>query len=140
MKRIDKTSEPSGTLSIKVDAPDLPALFKQVAQAMFGLMIDSAEIPKKPRKKVVKIEVKGGSQEEVLVAFLKELLNLSRTKEVIFRDIEITALEVIRASAIAVGIPRRHYQLKTEIRSVTYQGLKIGYLNKQYHVQIIFEI
>ena len=140
MNKDYKTIEHTADIGIEVHAADLPGLFKKAALAMFDQMIESADLPRKPRKKVVKIEVKGGSHEEVLVAFLGELLSLSDAKNVVFKDVEIVALDVTYARAIAVGVPRRHFKFKTEIKAATYHGLKIEYQNKQYHAQIIFDV
>ncbi len=132
--------EHTADIGIKVQAPTLAELFKKAALAMMHQMIDKAEIPKKPRKKVVKIELKANSQEELLVHFLNDLLSLSDSKEVIFREVEIVLLTVNSLRAIAVGIPRRHFTFRTEIKAVTYHDLKIEFRNKQYHVQIIFDV
>src|SRR5262245_17868958 len=120
MNKEYKEIEHTADIGVKIQASDLPGLFQKAALAMFDQMIESSELPRKPRKKVVKIEVKGGSQEEVLVAFLGELLSLSDAKNVVFKDIQVVALDVTSARAIAVGIPRRHYKFKTEIKAVTY--------------------
>jgi len=127
-------------IGIAVAAADLPSLFKKAALAMFDQMIESADLPRKPRKKNFKVEIKGGSQEELLVGFLSELLSLSDSREVVFRDVEFMELTVNKLRAIATGVPRRHFTYKTEIKAVTYHDLKIGYWNKQYHVQIIFDV
>lgn len=125
-------------LEMKFSDPEIPGLFKKSALAMFEQMILSADLPRKPRKKVVKVELRGLNQEELLVNFLKELLKLSDSKNVIFKEVEVMLLTVNELRAIAVGIPLRHFQFKNQIKAVSFKGLKITHLNKQYHAQIIF--
>ena len=132
--------EHTADIGIKISDPELSGLFKKAALAMFEQMILSADLPKKPRKKVIKVELKGITQEELLVNFLNDLLSLSDSKNVIFKEVEIMLLTVNQLKAIAVGVPRRHFQFRTEIKAVTFHDLKIEFKNKQYHAQIIFDV
>ena len=76
------------------------------------------------------------------MAWLDELLYIFYTKEIIYSRFEIEELSENRIKAKVLGRPiaLNRNRLKTEIKAVTYSGLKVMKSGGGYQVEIIFDV
>jgi len=133
---IDHTAD----IGIRVKGRDLKGLFLNAAEAMFDII---AEPPVSVQgKQIIKtnVDLKADNSEELLVAWLSELLSLSYAKELIFYGFEIKQMDKNSLQAEASGINTEDCEIKTEIKAVTYHELKIEKTGSGWQAQIIFDV
>ena len=138
MKRyeiIDHTAD----IGIKAYGSSLKELFINAAYGMFDIIADLDGIRSTTS---IKIELEAPNTEELLIAWLDELIYNFYTKAIIFSEFKISELgrTKIKAEAIGKHIGDRKSRLKTEIKAATYHDLKIKEKDKIYEVKIIFDI
>lgn len=138
MKRYEQFPH-TADIGIRVFGKDLKELFANAAFGMFDVIADLDGM-KIPVEEV--IEADGETTEELLVAWLDELLYRFCTKEIVFAKFEIGELSGnhIKAKAFGRAIASNRNRLKMEIKAVTYSGLAIKKIEKGYQVEIIFDV
>ena len=126
-------------IGIRVYGKDVKELFVNAAFAMFDVIADLEGL-KISAKREIKVEA--DNYEELLVAWLDELLYNFYTKQIIFSQFDIKELSDKRLIAEASGRPvgANRNRLKTEIKAATYSGLKIEKIPEGYKVEIIFDV
>jgi SHS2 domain-containing protein len=86
--------------------------------------------------------VKGSGHEELMVAWLSELLYLHEVEELLFCDFTIS--EILRGSIKGVARGERFQKgrhcIKTAVKAVTYHQLEIQKRDSCWHAQVIFDI
>jgi len=91
-----------------------------------------------------KIKLEAESLEDLLIAWLNELLYISEVKLIIFNKFEIKELSDyhIKAEVGGVKIVQLHLKIKKEIKAVTYHCLEIKKDEESglWRAQIIFDI
>ena len=129
-------------IGIRVKGADLKSLFINAAAAMFDIIADGPKLPKgqKAQKKTIKVRLKAKNREELFVRWLSELLSLSDCEDVFFADFDIAALSDTALEGKAVGIPRRHFVGKREVKAVTYHQLKLTQEGAAYSAEVIFDV
>ncbi len=138
MKRYEQFPH-TADIGIRVFGKDLKELFANAAYGMFDVIADLEGI----RRSIEEvIEAEGETREELLVAWLDELLYRFYTKEIIYSRFEIEELSENRIRAKCFGRPvsANRNRLKTEIKAVTYSDLKIRKTDKGYQAEIIFDV
>jgi len=126
-------------IGIKVYGKDLKELFKNSAYGMFDIIADLDGLKSSVTQP---IEVKASNSEELLVAWLGELLYNFYTKQIIFFDFDIEQINKTHMSAKAYGrhIGQNRNRLKTEIKAVTYHELKIEEKGGRFIATLIFDV
>ena len=138
MKRYEQFPH-TADIGIRVFGKDLKELFENAAFGMFDVIADLEGIKASEEENV---EVHGAVPEELLIAWLDELLYRFCTKDIIYSKFEIEELSEDRIKAKVSGRPiaANRNRLKTEIKAVTYSGLKIKETPGGYEVEIIFDV
>ena len=138
MKRYEQFPH-TADIGIRAYGKDVKELFVNTAFAMFDVIADLEGL-----KTSAKCEIKAEADnyEELLVAWLDELLYNFYTKQIIFSQFDIKELSDKRLVAEASGRPvgANRNRLKTEIKAATYAGLKIEKIPEGYRVEIIFDV
>lgn len=138
MKRYEQFPH-TADIGVRAYGKTLKELFENAAFAMFDIIADLEGL----KSSVVEtLEVEAPNYEELLVAFLDELLYRFYTKSFIFFKFEIEELTETKIRAKAFGRPvgENRNRLKTEIKAATYHNLKIEKAAEGYKVEIIFDI
>lgn len=138
MKRYEQFPH-TADIGVRAYGRTIKELFENAAFAMFDIIADLEGL----KDSVVEtLEVEASNYEELLVAFLDELLYRFYTKWFIFFKFEIEELTETRIKAKAFGRPvgENRNRLKTEIKAATYHNLKIEKTGEGYKVEIIFDI
>ena len=138
MKRyeiVDHTAD----VGIKVYGKDLKELFVNAAYGMFDIIADLKGLKTSTS---IAIELQAEDPEELLVAWLDELLYNFCTKNIIFSEFKIQKMDKKKVKAEAFGrhIGDKKSRLNTELKAATYHDLKIEKKSGTYQVQIIFDV
>jgi len=138
MKRYEQFPH-TADIGVKVYGQTVKELFENAAFAMFDIIADLDGID----GEVVKdFELDAPSQEELLVAWLDELLYKFCTKEIIFFKFQVEELteNAMTAKAFGRNVGENRNRLKTEIKAVTYHDLAIKKTDAGYEVEIVFDV
>lgn len=126
-------------IGIRAYGKDLKELFKNAACGMFDII---ADIDGLKSSLSLPIEVSAPNKEELLVAWLGELLYHFYTKQIIFFDFQIEKIDEgsIKATAFGRHVGQNRNRLKTEIKAVTYHELKIEQKENTFTANLIFDV
>jgi len=120
--------------ALQVWAPHLSQLLEAAALGMYALM--EVELEKAPRVEIpVALEAHDG--EDLLVAFLEELLYLGEEQGLAFDRFDLE-VEEYHLSGLLLGAPVKNQ--RKEIKAVTYHELKIIHRNGRFEVTIVFDV
>jgi len=118
---------------------DLPEAFGNAAYAMFDILTDINRIRETDS---FDLQVSASNIEDLLVAWLNELLYRYETERIVFSKFAIDDINDSNLSATVSGekiAPDRH-EIKTEIKSVTYHQLKVEKMDDGWRAQVIFDV
>ena len=106
---------------------------------MFDIIADLDGLKKSAEQP---IEVKAPNREELLLAWLGELLYNFYTKQIIFFDFDIEELSdtLLKARALGRHVGENRNRLKTEIKAVTYHELMIEEGKGKFTATVIFDV
>ena len=126
-------------IGIKAYGKDLKELFQNAAYAMFDIIADLDGLKNSITQP---IEVKAQNSEELLVAWLNELLYNFYTKQMIFFDFQIEEIgpNSLKAKAFGRHLGQNRNSLKTEIKAVTYHELEIEDVKNKCVATVIFDV
>ena len=126
-------------MGIRAFGRDLKELFENAAFGMFDVIADLEGIKASEEENV---EVHGAVPEELLIAWLDELLYRFYTKQVILSEFNIGELngKSLKATAYGRSAKVNRNRLKTEIKAATYADLAIKKIVDGYSVEIIFDV
>lgn len=127
--------EHTADTALHIQAENLAELLKYAALGMFSLMGLSSDHDSGTRRR---IELEALDREDLLVAWLEELLYLIEMHEVGFGDVDIEVHQDRSLVAMVEEIPGM-IPLK-EIKAVTYHGLEIIETDKGLETTIVFDV
>ena len=138
MKRYEQFPH-TADIGVRVYGKDLKELFENAAFAMFDIIADLENLSGDTTET---FELEAPNKDELLVAWLDELLYNFYTKQLIFFDFKVEELteNKLRAQAIGRPVGANRNRLKTEIKAATYSGLNIKRSDEGYEVEIIFDV
>ena len=114
-------------------------MFINAAKGMFSLIVD---IKKVRQKASVVIKAEASSIEDLLVAWLRELLYHHSVKEMLFSSFEVKLFSEKRLEGRARGEaidPSRH-TIKREVKAATYHGLRCEKRGGGWEAEVIFDL
>jgi SHS2 domain-containing protein len=131
--------EHTADVGIEVTADSREDLFVHSALAMMDIMFDSIPVGTSETRLVM---VVGDKSEELLIAWLNELLYIYCVERLVFTgfsDIKLTASTfMVRARGERVD-PDKH-KVETEIKAATYHGFSIERDGDKLKARIIFDV
>jgi SHS2 domain-containing protein len=131
--------EHTADLGVEVTAPDLAALFATAGEALYALIADPETVESRD---VATVTATGNGPEELLHAWLCELLALFNIKSFIGKRCEVVQISDHQVEGKISGEklnPERH-RFQTEIKGVTYHDFKIWEGEGSWHASIIFDV
>ncbi len=117
---------------------DIDEVFVNSALAMFNILGDTTVV--KTTKKI-EIELKGENYESLMYSFLEELLFLLETENLFLSN--ITHLKIgkdFSLNCVVEGDDLQKYDLKGDIKAVTYSDMEIKTTNKGYEFVVVVDI
>jgi SHS2 domain-containing protein len=129
----------TGDLRIRVWAADIKGLFQEAGRALFANITDLEKVEVHVQREIV---VKGSGREELLVAWLSELLYLHEVKGLLFCDFALGEIDENNVKGVAMGeeFHEGRHTIKTSIKAVTYHQLEIKAEDGCWQAQVIFDI
>jgi len=122
----------------KAFGKDIDEVFVNSALAMFNILGDTSKV-KSTKKKNIKIQSK--NYESLLYDFLEELLFLFETENLFLHSVEkLKISENFSLSCVVVGDSLKNYDLKGDIKAVTYSDMSIRKTNKGYEATVVVDI
>ena len=114
-------------------------VFINAAIGMFSLIVDPGKVSGTQQ---LEITLDADYYEELLVAWLNELLYLFDAENFIFSQFEISRLNSDSLTAIAYGekIDLSRHEIKTQIKAATYHQLKLKTEGEGFSAQIILDV
>ncbi len=114
-------------------------VFINAAIGMFSLIVDPGKVSGTQQ---LEITLDADDYEELLVAWLNELLYLFDAENFIFSQFEISRLNSDSLTAIAYGekIDLSRHEIKTQIKAATYHQLKLKTEDEGFSAQIILDV
>lgn len=118
---------------------DIEQLFSNAAYALFSLIVEPESITERIHSY---IRVAAENKENLLVAWLNELIYFFDTKHILFNRFEIKNLNNNQLTAICYGeaIDPLKHRLKRYVKAATYHMLEIESCASGYKAQVIFDI
>ena len=120
-------------------AKDRKTLFARLAWGMFDLITDMEKVEP---KKTSRVSVTAPDVEALVVRWLSELNFLHTTKHRLFCRFEIRELDDrhLKAEVHGEDIDLRRHGVHTEIKAVTFHGLKVERENGVWTAQVLFDL
>jgi SHS2 domain-containing protein len=131
---IDHTAD----IGIAAYGASLREAFGNAAYALFSLMADLENVAD---ALCCEAEVTADDREDLLVAWLNELVYLFEVDNVLFKRFEIDELSETRLRARCYGerIDSERHKIKMAVKAATYHMLKVE-KRDGYRVQVLFDI
>lgn len=131
--------EHTADLGIEVEGADLPGLFSAAGEALYQLIADPNGI--EPKKEIA-VSAAGEGWEELFHAWLCELLAQFNLKGFVGKHCVVQHLEAHRVEALVRGetLDLKRHRFHTEIKGVTYHGLKVWQEQGRWRAQVIFDV
>jgi SHS2 domain-containing protein len=131
--------EHQADIGIRGKGTTLAEAFEQAALAMFEIMVETRELQvNKPQS----VEVEGNDLNELLIAWLSELLFLKDVEGKMFSRFEIESINKNKLAANVYGEPidpSRH-KLKLEVKAATYTQLIIEKKDDNWIAQCLVDV
>lgn len=120
-----------------VRAPDIPTLFAECGHALMATMYRGNARP----DFTFVFSVTGTDLEQLLQAFLSELLCLTETENIVFSEISVTLGEG-SLDAVLSGemFDRDVHGGGTEVKGISFCGLAITQKNDEYVLDVLFDV
>lgn len=129
--------EHTADIGIRAYGRTLYELYSHAAEGMFAIIYDTSG---GNGSESITLEIDGMDAEHLMVRWLSELLNLSREGWA-FNRFEILGISERKITARCHGEKhKRPAKPKTEIKLVTYHGLKVERGEEGYLVEVIFDV
>jgi SHS2 domain-containing protein len=138
-KRRFREIEHTADLGIEAEGENPAELFTAAAEGLYALIADPAEI--EPRQ-TISVSAVGDGWEELLQAWLSELLAEFNLRGFIGKQCAITRIERNAVAARLEGEPldlKRH-RFHTEIKAVTYHDLRVWQDEGVWRARVIFDV
>jgi SHS2 domain-containing protein len=125
-------------VGIEVWAPDVAGLLENAARGMYAVMADLSEVRSLESREV---RLAAGGVEELLIAWLLELLFLTETEGVVFSRFEVDATETeLRGVAWGESFDAERHPTGAVVKAVTRHQLSVKHDASGWKARVIFDI
>jgi len=124
---------------IRAWGPDLPAVFRQAARALWSLLVETTSVE---RRQTVGVSVEAGDRDALLVAWLNELLYLYETQGLVGAGCAIRSMTDTGLSAEVWGeaVDRARHTIVSHVKAVTYHQLHVGRTASGWEAQVVVDV
>jgi SHS2 domain-containing protein len=140
MSRVE-TFDHTADLGLRVRANDVVDLFRAAAEGLFGIIVANPDSIQ--AREMEQIAISADDAEDLLVAWLSELLFLCETKHQLFRDFDLSITEDQKSLMATIAgepiDPHRHI-LDHEVKAVTRHGLSVRRDGPGWVAEVILDI
>lgn len=141
-ERTYKYIEHTADIAFQAWGNGIEEAFKSAALALTDVLTDVDTIE---RKKTKNVKAQGREMEELLVAWLDELVYIFDVSNLVFSDFDIKIREEggewkLRAKALGEPFNPSKHPSGTEVKGVSYYGLKIWKEKERKYVRVILDV
>ncbi len=131
------------SIGLKVNADELEQVYDYAAQGMLKMLFDLTQIRELEK---IKINIHGGSKEELLVNFLNEILKYVNEREKVIAAVKILSFDPAHLKAELAGenYDRHKHLKKGNIKRIAFQNVEIKKMALEvngplvWHTEIVF--
>ncbi|MGP8154667.1 MAG: archease [Smithella sp.] len=133
-------------IGVEISGRTKKELFANAASALFDVLIESNENKNKINKGTQEeqkiITINGENTADLLINFLREILYFFNGEKWVIGNCEIRECGNNKLAAKLTGEPynKRKHLIKTEIKAVTYCGLKVEKQKSGWKAIVIFDV
>ena len=125
-------------VKFKAKGKNLGEVFANSALAMFNILGDTTKVKVTKTKK---IKIKARNLERLVYDFLEELLFLLDTEDFFLKEVKkIKINKDLELEAVVVGDNYKNYELKSDIKAITYSDMSIKKTKKGYEAIVVIDI
>lgn len=126
-------------IGIRGIGENIKEAFEQVAIALFAIMVEIQEVEE---KEIERVTVEGLDYEELLMAWLSELLYLKDVGNKMYSKFRIFKIEETNLNAEILGekIDLKKHKLKLEVKAATWTQLEVKELNNKWIAQCVVDV
>jgi len=127
-------------IGIEITGRTAKTLFVNAAYALFDVMIEhKTGRAAKGEKKII---VEGTDISDLMMNFLRELLYLFNGEQFVMESCEMIQFthKTLQARLAGESLQSNRHVVKTEIKAVTYSGLKVEKTQTGWSVRVIFDV
>jgi len=141
-KLFDHTAD----IGVEISGRTKKELFANATYAIFDILIENNDSKSKSalktQKSQKKVTVEGADVEDLLINYLREILYLFNGVAWVVSHCKITECGNKRLKAQLTGEPynKNRHSIKTEIKAVTYSGVKVEKLEGNWKAKVIFDV
>jgi SHS2 domain-containing protein len=126
-------------LGLRVQAPDLNALFAEAARALFSTIVDDLDSVKSVER--LDLDIKGDEREYLLFDWLRELLYRFDAEHRLFSRFDVVVRDDgLSGTAWGEIYHSQRHVLGHEVKAITYHGLKVEKATGGWIAEIIVDI
>jgi SHS2 domain-containing protein len=131
--------EHTADLGIEVTASSLAGLFSTAGEALFAFIADPKNLE---ARELIDVAAGGDSPEELLHAWLRELLAQFNLTGFVAARCEVRKITRERVEGIVTGekLDLKRHRFYTEIKGVTYHDFRVWEENGSWRARIIFDV
>lgn len=132
--------EHTAEIGVKATGKTKEELFAHMAQGMFSLIVPPEQVQEKSS---ISVSAKGQGSDELLLAWLKELLYRFDTQHFLGKSFQIQRMDAGSIEAVAVGetLDLNRHSIDKEVKAVTYCDLSLTQApDGTWVAQVIFDI
>ncbi|HWO43648.1 MAG TPA: archease [Candidatus Eisenbacteria bacterium] len=131
--------EHTADLAVELSAEDLPSLFAVAGEALYALIADPETI--EPLEQA-RVSATGVAPDELLHAWLRELLARFNVGRLVGKRCEIVALSNDRVEGVVFGetLDLGRHTFYTEIKGVTYHDFKVWSEGDLWRAIVVFDV
>jgi SHS2 domain-containing protein len=131
--------EHTADLGLRATAPDLNALFAEMAACLVSAMVEDPASVKSTDE--VQIEIAGTNRDYLLFDWLKELLLRFETDHMLFASFEVSVIDAgLTATARGEAYDPTRHVLSHEVKAITYHELKVEQTADGWLAEVIVDI
>lgn len=129
-------------IAVNVYGSSLKELFTSAALAMFSVLVAKKKNKAQAALKEVSIKKQAEELEDLLKAWLDELLFYFSTQGLVLHRIKSlnVAEDAFEAKVLLECFDPEHFEVKEEIKAVTYHELKVERVRNRWQAHIIFDV
>ena len=134
-----ETFDHTADLGLRIRAADLPALFTEAGQALFGTIVEDLATVRPLQ--AVEVRLQEDDRALLLFDWLKALLYHFDAEHLLFGKFEVQ-VEGTSLTATAWGEPldRDRHVLEHEVKAITYHGLIVEQVEGEWLAEVIVDI
>lgn len=134
--------EHTADVAARIHGRTLADLFVSAAYCMFAVLVAKKKNKGKAAVCEIRINAQGESPEDLLKSWLDELLYIFSTQRLILHRAKSVSCGAASAEArlLMDHFDAERYELKDEIKAVTYHELKVERIKDRWRAHVIFDV